>query len=320
MRRPLKEKIIEFLIVAFIIIIGITMCLQFMKSFRKTKINSVDIIATIQTNGDVYITENYEYKFIGEFNGIYRDFDIENYRGVVIEEVITIIDENGETKEYVNSPESKEGTYFLDNKGTLKVYTKSKNESKKATLKYTIKNAAYKKQDKSVFCFNFYTLIKGDSIKNGSVAVSLENNLNGNKMLDGYFDGKGTVNKTIDGNLIKFDFEKLKSDLNVRIDFDKDFLDDESSHYYDNIKNDDGIYINDEYSSGGIVLDGWTFVIILTVCVILGHLENIYLILTGRVDEVEISTGRNMRRKSRGSRRRSSSSGGSRGRSSSGGF
>lgn len=329
--KTLGQKIL-FSLIAILTMFALMFITYFcLHNYKKLSVNRLDINAVIKSNGNVDVVENYEYKFIGEYNGIYRDFRVDNCDGYIINEII-VTDKKGNSTKFNSSTMGTDGNYYLDNDGNLKIYSKSKNETKKVSISYTIKNAAKKYEESSVFYWQFYELIGKDTIKEGSLTVSLDNIKNNkHKILNCDFYGMGNLNKIDEDKTTKLEFEELSSNLGVLVEFDREFLGKHATKYDYKFDVNNEAPLNQNSGSQSSYIETWVVYLIMFIAVFAELIKALYFIAIGRPDKIFMKRKRdsdeyskyngrtNYRSSSSSNSSSSSSSSGSR-RSSSGGF
>ena len=124
---------------------------------REYFIDKLDVEAVILDNGDVVVNEIMEYRFDGEFNGVYRNLALIGTEEYVINSV-SIIDEEGNSIRAEEGYDEENNTYEIDEdfeRTQIKLFCKSNNESKKIQFNYTIKEAALRYLDYSELYWNF---------------------------------------------------------------------------------------------------------------------------------------------------------------------
>lgn len=325
--RSLGQKIL-FNLIGILTMFALMFIVYFCaNNYKKLSVNKLDINAVVKSNGDIAVVENYEYKFIGEYNGIYRDFKLDNCDGYIINEII-VTDKKGNSIKYNSSTMGTDGNYYLDNEGNLKIYSKSKNETKKVSISYTIKNAAKKYKESSVFYWQFYELVGKDTIKEGSLTVSLENTKNNNyKILNCDFYGMGNLNKIDEETTSKLEFEELSSNLGILLEFDRSFLgkDVNKYDYIFDVNNEPPLSQNSDSQSSYI--ETWVIYLIMFIAVFAELIKALYFIAIGRPDKIFMNKKRDSSEYSKYNGRtnyksssNSSGSSSSNKRSSSGGF
>ncbi|MGG7214774.1 DUF2207 family protein [Clostridium nigeriense] len=238
-------------------------------------VDKLNIEAQILNNGDVVVNEIIEYRFNGDFNGIYRNLNLEGADTYLVNG-ISIIDNTGNTIEATEEYNDENNTYQINedyNTTQIKIFSKSSNESKKFNLNYTIKGAAKKYTDYSKLYWNFYDVENIASVKEGTLKISLKDeNLDINNLTyDIYGDGDITASNTEKSIIINF--KDLTNLIGINMNFQKDYLsmseeiviDDYDENYnfgdvdyYDNKGNDEGFGILALFifigAGGGILL------------------------------------------------------------------
>lgn len=189
-------------------------------------INKLNIEAQILNNGDVVINEVIEYRFDGDFNGIYRNLNLDGASDYSVNG-ISIIDNSGNTINIKEDYNDENNTYQINrdyNSVNIKIFNKSSNESKKVNLNYTIKGAAKKYTNYSELYWNFYDVENIESVKEGTVKISLkdENFDTSNLTYDIYGDGEITSKNT--EQYIDINFKNLTTLIGINMKFQKDYL------------------------------------------------------------------------------------------------
>ena len=136
------KKLITTLLFLFILIIP----QNIFATSREYYIDNLDIEAKILQNGDVEVNEILQYRFSGQFNGIFRNLISYGSDGYIINDV-SIIDESGNTIKATEGYNEENNTYEINDLGgetQIKLFTKSSDETKSINIKYTIKEAAKK--------------------------------------------------------------------------------------------------------------------------------------------------------------------------------
>lgn len=189
-------------------------------------VDKLNIEAEILNNGDVVINEIIEYRFNGDFNGIYRNLDLNGANSYLVNGV-SIIDNSGNTTEVIEEYSDENNTYQINkdnNTAQIKIFSKSINESKKFNLNYTIKGAAKKHTDYSQLYWNFYDVENIESVKEGTLKISLKDekfDIN-NLTYDIYGEGEITTSNT--EKSIVINFKDLTSLIGVNMSFQRDYL------------------------------------------------------------------------------------------------
>ncbi|WP_312650831.1 DUF2207 domain-containing protein [Proteiniclasticum sp.] len=116
------------------------------------EVDEFNITVDILENGDAVIMEEITYDFDGNFNGILRDIDYDRTSG--IKNITVGVLENGSITSFSESGGSGAYVYERDDTGSLaklKIYEKSRNESKTFYIGYTLVNVAEKYNDIGTF-------------------------------------------------------------------------------------------------------------------------------------------------------------------------
>lgn len=116
------------------------------------EVDEFNITVDILENGDAVIMEEITYDFDGNFNGILRDIDYDLTSG--IKNITVGVLENGSITSFSESGGSGAYVYERDDTGSLaklKIYEKSRNESKTFYIGYTLVNVAEKYNDIATF-------------------------------------------------------------------------------------------------------------------------------------------------------------------------
>lgn len=283
----LFEKAVIFFSLFTIVIVG-----YFFSNIHKySRINRLDIQTVIKANGDIEVVENLKYKFRGECDGIYRGFDLGKDELIITD--VEVTDKKGNKVKYNNSATPSEGDYYLSDSGDMKIFSKSKNETKNVTIKYTVKQAVEKYSKDAVFCWRFYKLSEYKDIKRGSITVSLDKASNNNfKILNYEFFGGKSTNISNEDGTVKIDLKDMDSNLVALVEFDKDFIDASIPEKNNTFNIYEKGLIDDDSEYKGIVLDAGMVFGIIFLMVVAKNGYNIYLVLTGRVGEVKIRRSR----------------------------
>lgn len=235
----------------FLLFIGVLLILIVPKSVyaedKEYFIDKLNIEAEILNNGDVVINELIEYRFNGNFNGVYRNLELSGSEGYLINGV-SVIDSLGNTINIAKEDNGADNTYQINdnsNETQIKIFSKSSNESKMFKLNYTIKGAAKKYSDYSNLYWNFYNVKNIDSVKEGSLKIHLKDtNFEIDKLIyDIYGDGEITTSNT--EKIITINFKELTSLIGIDMKFQKDYLSmakeiiipEENNNYNNNFNN-----------------------------------------------------------------------------------
>ena len=246
----------------FLLFLGVLLILIVPKSvYAENKeyfIDKLNIEAEILNNGDVVINELIEYRFDGDFNGIYRNLNLNGSEGYLINEV-SVIDSLGNTTKLIEENYGENNTYEINENSDetqIKIFSKSSDESKMFKLNYTIKGAAKKYIDYSNLYWNFYDVKNIDSIKEGSLKIHLKDtNFQIDKLIyDIYGDGEIITSNT--EKIITINFKELTSLIGIDMKFQKDYLSmakeiiipEENNDYSNDYNNDFNNYYKEEKS------------------------------------------------------------------------
>ena len=103
---------------------------------REYFIDNLNINAQILPNGDVVVNEILQYRFDGEFNGIYRNLNL-NGTGQYLINSVSIIDSSGNIIEATEGYNEENNTYEIKESSDsiqIKLFCKSINEIKNITI------------------------------------------------------------------------------------------------------------------------------------------------------------------------------------------
>lgn len=204
---------------------------------REYFIDKLDVEAVILDNGDVVVNEIMEYRFDGEFNGVYRNLALIGTEEYVINSV-SIIDEEGNSIRAEEGYDEENNTYEIDEdfeRTQIKLFCKSNNESKKIQFNYNIKEAALRYLDYSELYWNFYNVENIDCLKEGSIKISLKDASFDEDIL--YYDiyGNGEFETSHTKDYIKINFKNLTTLIGIDMRFQPEYLlNVEESEFYGN--------------------------------------------------------------------------------------
>ena len=242
------KKLLAILSLVFILIAPISVY----GTSREYFIDKLNIEAVILDNGDIVVNEIMQYRFNGEFNGVYRNLALIGTDEYVINSV-SIIDEDGNSIKAEEGYDEENNTYEIDEdfeRTQIKLFCKSRNESKKIQFNYTIKAAALRYLDYSELYWNFYNVENIDSVKEGNIKISLKDTEFDEKVL--YYDiyGDGQIEATHTKDYINISFKNLTTLIGIDMNFQADYLSNvEESEFYDkeNIIDDYEYYYDKDY-------------------------------------------------------------------------
>ena len=195
-------------------------------SSREYFIDKLNIEAQILNNGDVIVDEIIEYRFQGDFNGVYRNLELNGTDQYLINE-ISIIDESGNVIEVKEGYNEENNTYEInENLDTteIKIFTKSSDESKRIKLNYTIKGAAKRYADYSELYWNFYSVENIPYIKEGTLKIRLKDAYFDTSTLENNIYGDGDITENNTDDSINISFKNLTTLIGVDLKFQNDYL------------------------------------------------------------------------------------------------
>lgn len=143
------RKIVCVLAVLFMLLWVLPQTTVEAKSYNVTKYN---MIIDVKPNGDGVFEERITYDFSGDFNGVYRDIDLDGTDGY--EDIKVYIAEGDILKGFTPGVGEGLNQYEIsrdNNLISLKVYEKTSNSKKTFVYTYILKNVAEKYKDIGVF-------------------------------------------------------------------------------------------------------------------------------------------------------------------------
>lgn len=123
---------------------------------RSYYIESYQISARVNENGDMLVDETLDYVFDGSFNGIYRTLGTD--QNEEYESIQVFVVDSGKLTEFTKDNSEKENTYQLINEGNqlkIKAFNKSVNQNKTFVIKYKVNKAAIKYKDTAELYWRF---------------------------------------------------------------------------------------------------------------------------------------------------------------------
>ena len=123
---------------------------------RSYLIDSYQISARVNENGDMLVDETLDYVFDGSFNGIFRTLSID--KNEEYENIQVFVIENGSLNEFVENNSEAENTYQLINEGDelkIKAFNKSVDQKKTFVIRYNVNKAAVKYKDTAELYWQF---------------------------------------------------------------------------------------------------------------------------------------------------------------------
>lgn len=235
---------------------------------REYFIDNLNINAQILPNGDVVVNEILQYRFDGEFNGIYRNLNL-NGTGQYLINSVSIIDSSGNIIEATEGYNEENNTYEIKESSDsiqIKLFCKSINEIKNINLNYTIKGAAKKYTDYSQLYWNFYNVKNIDSVKEGTLKITLKDTSFSTEVLSYDIYGDGDITASNTENSIDINFKNLTTLIGIDLKFQKEYLSivEEISpeNYEDNYIMEDFNYYGKEENNKDVAFAITVFVII----------------------------------------------------------
>ena len=193
---------------------------------REYFIDNLNINAQILENGDVVVNEILQYRFDGEFNGIYRNLNL-NGTGQYLINSVSIIDSSGNIIEATEGYNEENNTYEIKESSDsmqIKLFCKSSNEIKNINLNYTIKGAAKKYTDYSQLYWNFYNVKNIDSVKEGTLKITLKDTSFYTEVLSYDIYGDGDITASNTENSIDINFKNLTTLIGIDLKFQREYL------------------------------------------------------------------------------------------------
>jgi len=141
----IKVKLMTGFLLSIIILFSLATFITYAE--RSFEITDYQAQVKILENGDIQVSEIFEYSFNGDFNGIIRTIGIKGSDGFEYFKVSEYFPEDKEL-EYTKSLTADMVTY--------KIYDKSSNESKLFLLEYQLKNVATLYNDTAEFYWKFF--------------------------------------------------------------------------------------------------------------------------------------------------------------------
>ena len=190
---------------------------------REYFIDNLNINAQILPNGDVVVNEILQYRFDGEFNGIYRNLNL-NGTGQYLINSVSIIDSSGNIIEATEGYNEENNTYEIKESSDsiqIKLFCKS---IKNINLNYTIKGAAKKYTDYSQLYWNFYNVKNIDSVKEGTLKITLKDTSFSTEVLSYDIYGDGDITASNTENSIDINFKNLTTLIGIDLKFQKEYL------------------------------------------------------------------------------------------------
>jgi uncharacterized membrane protein len=146
-------------IVSIILVISVLMSLCVVVNAAEDRsyyIDSYQISARVNENGDMLIDETLDYVFDGSFNGIYRTLGTE--KNEEYENIQVFVVDNGKLTEFIYDNSERENTYQLLNEGNqlrIKAFHKSEDQKRTFVIRYKVNKAAIKYKDTAELYWQF---------------------------------------------------------------------------------------------------------------------------------------------------------------------
>lgn len=143
------KKIIYTLVALFMFLAFLPHGMAKAKSYDVTKYH---MFIEVKASGDADVKEKITYDFSGDFNGVYRNIDLDGTDGC--KDVQVFVEEGGVLREFSPGWGKNPNEYERSQDGnimSLKVYEKTSSQEKTFVYAYTLKNVAEKYKDIGVF-------------------------------------------------------------------------------------------------------------------------------------------------------------------------
>ncbi|NLY48161.1 MAG: DUF2207 domain-containing protein [Clostridiales bacterium] len=153
------KKHLKTLLVILFMALSLTFFPRQASAEENLEINEWKVEASLETNGDLVISEDITFEFNEKFNGVYREIvldNIESITGITVAEVDT-----GSITEYKPAKKADngdKGVYTVNekkNKLTIKIYSPSRDEVKTFRIGYTVNNVAVRYNDIGELYYKF---------------------------------------------------------------------------------------------------------------------------------------------------------------------
>ncbi|MCT2536513.1 DUF2207 domain-containing protein [Aquibacillus koreensis] len=188
------KKIIFFLVFSISILLWPMSVLAVDFSIENTQIN-----AYLQENGDVKVTEQHQYQFDGDFNGITR----------------TLHQKENTPIENVQAHENNQALKVEQDNNLYKVYRSGSDESITIDLTYTIKNGVDRYLDVAQFYWSFFDSTNESTYANMDIYIHPPQSTE-EVIAFGYDEAQNTLHSEVDG-IAHFALGKVQSGENGNI-------------------------------------------------------------------------------------------------------
>ncbi len=204
-------------------------------------VDNIDIVAKINTDGSMTVTETILWDIEEDLNGVYRDILIENSEnqqssasGIVIESVLVDgIEFNYSYSTLYNGASGMYNINNIDGGKQIKIFTPSSNEYKTTTITYTLYDVVVKYNDIAEVYWNFIGSGWDHGIDNVRINITLPGNSETLKIFaHGPLHGYSTMPST---NAVVLEVQKLRSGemVDARLLFDNSLVDTTKMVYND---------------------------------------------------------------------------------------
>ena len=190
-----KKKLLCIIIVVVLLISALYLISPFNRSYS---IDNANINMKVSNAGKLYVTEEYDYTFNGEYNGVYRNLPLHNtedldYFNVNVDGAYPVVEKNQ------SSSDAKFKIYlYSDPQHTQKI----KNCKVHVTYQYCMKNVVYLYKDVGTLQYKLWDKDWDVGIKNMKVAIQLPGNKDNIYFVN---PEKYTKSSNINGNMINIE-------------------------------------------------------------------------------------------------------------------
>lgn len=195
-------KFRKIIIVLFLMFLTQLLPREVFAESRNYYISNIVINAVVKENGDMTVSESYDYVFEGSFNGIKREVKTAGSDG--IKDISVEVSKSG-VNEKSNTEISDNG-----NKTEIKINSKSENETKNFKINYTVKNVVTKFSDLGELKWIFYKNESNVKTNKITAYVLLPNDIM--SQVKYYGEGPKRGKTSLEGNNIKLELNNLEKD------------------------------------------------------------------------------------------------------------
>lgn len=193
-------KFRKIIIVLLLVFLGQLIHQEVFAESKDYSISNIVINANVKENGDMDVSEGYDYVFDGNFNGIKREVNKDSSDG--IKDISVEVSKNGVSEK--NNPEISE----RGSKTEIKINSKSANETKNFKINYTVKSAVTKFSDLGELKWVFYKNEANVKTNKITVYVSLPKDVM--SRVKYYGEGPKRGETSLDGNKIKLELNNME--------------------------------------------------------------------------------------------------------------